>query len=75
MDTEITEVGGKRAKALMVFSMSIKYMKDKIMAQLNTETVNIGIDDVKFVLTIPAIWEDDAKQFMRKAAEEVNIQR
>lgn len=29
--------------------------------------------DVFWVLTVPAIWSDKAKQFMRKSAEEVFI--
>ena len=28
--------------------------------------------DVHWVLTVPAIWDDAAKQFMREAAEKVN---
>lgn len=31
----------------------------------------IKLDDVKWVLTVPAIWDDAAKQFMREAANEV----
>lgn len=30
-------------------------------------------EDVKFVLTVPAIWTDRSKQFMRVAAIQVNI--
>lgn len=30
------------------------------------------IEDVHFIITIPAVWTDAAKQFMREAALEVN---
>lgn len=30
-------------------------------------------DDVKWVLTVPAIWKQPAKQFMREAAYEVTF--
>ena len=28
-------------------------------------------ENIEWVLTVPAIWDDPAKQFMRKAAEKV----
>ena len=32
-------------------------------------------EDLYFVLTVPAIWDDPAKQFMREAAEKAGIQK
>jgi hypothetical protein len=29
-------------------------------------------EDIHWVLTVPAIWDEVAKKFMRKSAEEVN---
>jgi hypothetical protein len=29
--------------------------------------------DIRWVLTVPAIWNDGAKQFMREAAEKVSL--
>ena len=52
--------------ALEVFGESIRYLKDHALRQLD------GPDkDIQWVLTVPAIWDDSAKQFMRLAAEKV----
>lgn len=39
----------------------------------NKTTARITMDDITFVLTVPAIWDDTAKMFMREAAVQVNI--
>ena len=59
--------------ALVVFSLSIKYMKDKAVEILRERTgnENYSAKDVQWVLTVPAIWTPAAKQFMREAAYEV----
>ena len=52
--------------ALEVFSESIRYLKDHALRHLDGPD-----DDIQWVLTVPAIWDDSAKQFMRLAAEKV----
>ena len=61
---------GKMFPAIKVFSMCIAAMVDD-MVNAVSKTVGGGImkSDVHWVLTVPAIWSDAAKQFMREAAE------
>ena len=54
--------------ALEVFGESIRYLKDHALCQLGG---TFDDDDIRWVLTVPAIWDDSAKQFMRLAAEMV----
>lgn len=68
-----TQDGSKELPALLVFSMSIKYLKDQLMNTLNNRHTGINDDDVLWVLTVPAIWCDGSKQFMREAAEMAGI--
>jgi hypothetical protein len=77
---------GKLMKAIEVFAASIKYLKDHLIYKLtessgvnetsvnNKQSQKAGIltNDILWVLTVPAIWSDSAKQFMRTAAEQVN---
>jgi hypothetical protein len=37
--------------------------------------IDIRDNEIKWVLTVPAIWSDPAKEFMRKSAEKVPTQR
>ena len=55
--------------ALEVFGESIRYLKDHALRHLGGAYDD---DDIHWVLTVPAIWDDSAKQFMRLAAEKVS---
>jgi hypothetical protein len=39
------------------------------------KSIDIREDEIKWVLTVPAIWSDQAKDFMRKSAEKVYINK
>ena len=62
---------GKQLPALTVFSESIKYLKQSLLDEAINHLSEIVLDDIKWILTVPAIWSDPAKAFMRKAAIEV----
>ena len=72
-NTLIKDISGKSLPAMDVFSLSIKYLKDHFLKTLNLRGVLSNPENVKFVLTVPAIWNDRSKQFMRIAAIEVYI--
>lgn len=69
---KIEDETGKTMKALTVFTHAIRYLKDDLMSEVN-KSMMIGMNDkdIHWVLTVPAIWEDASKQFMREAAEQV----
>lgn len=49
-------------------------MKDHLLEELaNRLKDEITIEDIDFVVTVPAIWDDTAKMFMREAAEKVYL--
>ena len=63
---------GKSMQALTVFSLAIRYLKEHLQGKLQGAVKGmIQDEDIYFVLTVPAIWDDPAKQFMRVAAEQV----
>lgn len=72
-DTEIKDATGKPLKAMHVFSQSIKFLRQKLFESLEEKFTDIQKDDIHYVLTVPAIWDDNAKQFMREAAVKAGI--
>ncbi|XP_076086869.1 heat shock 70 kDa protein 12B-like [Mytilus galloprovincialis] len=69
----IEDITGKSALAMDVFSLSIQSLKDHLMETLEKRGTSMTVNDIKWVLTVPAIWTDAAKQFMRKSAEKAGI--
>lgn len=71
LHTEIQDVYGKKMKALDVFCIAIKYLKDQLIRKLQSRIKSASEDEIRFVLTVPSIWPDEAKFFMKAAAEKV----
>lgn len=64
-------------KAIDVFSTAIKYLKDYLISTIQDKNLNCTITEekIKWVLTVPAIWDVAAKKFMREAAERVYLKK
>ena len=66
----LKDANGHTMNAMKVFSESIKYLKDYFVEK-SKSVENLEETDIHWVLTVPAIWKDNAKQFMREAAQQV----
>lgn len=68
----IKDETGKSFSLRAVFKESIRFLKEHALGAI-TRQEDVFPTDVFWVLTIPSIWSEPAKQFMRKAAEEVYL--
>ncbi|XP_067833369.1 LOW QUALITY PROTEIN: heat shock 70 kDa protein 12B, partial [Heptranchias perlo] len=69
METELEAVNGKSMKALDVFAHALRYFRKHALKELNDQfSMALDSDDIRWVITVPAIWKQPAKQFMREAA-------
>ncbi|XP_061165162.1 heat shock 70 kDa protein 12A-like [Saccostrea echinata] len=70
----LEDVAGKGYPAKHVFTLSIKalvdHFKENIRRSLNIE---FTATDLRWVLTVPAIWNDAAKEYMRQCAIKAGI--
>ncbi|CAG2190458.1 unnamed protein product [Mytilus edulis] len=69
----LEDILGKPVSAVDVFSLSIKALVDHFMDSVKKQGTGVQIQEIQWVLTIPAIWTDAAKQFMRECAEKASI--
>ncbi|XP_027880055.1 heat shock 70 kDa protein 12A-like [Xiphophorus couchianus] len=74
-DLTIKAANGREMKALKVFTEALRFLKDDALKtiQQNTEGKKFTASDFTWVLTVPAIWDHSAKQFMREAATQAGI--
>ncbi|XP_060077647.1 heat shock 70 kDa protein 12A-like [Ylistrum balloti] len=75
MTTNVQDEMGKTLPAIDVFTHAIRYLKDHLFKTLSDSFDGITLGDIRFVLTVPAIWNDNAKQFMRLAAITAGISK
>ncbi|XP_052819485.1 heat shock 70 kDa protein 12B-like [Mya arenaria] len=66
----IKDAQGRNMPAVEVFAAAIRHLKNHFMEQAKLR-VKIQENEVRWVITVPAIWSDDAKEFMVVAAEMV----
>ena len=67
----IEDETGKTMEAMIVFEHGIRYLKNHALSTINTQGKCVDEMDIHWVLTVPAIWSEGAKQFMREAAQKV----
>jgi hypothetical protein len=68
----IEDVAGRPVPAMKVFGTSIRALMNHLFLKFNEQGMEIEPKDIRWVLTVPAIWPDAAKQFMGKSANLVN---
>ncbi|KAL5006513.1 hypothetical protein ScPMuIL_015319 [Solemya velum] len=72
---ELEDATGKTMSAFRIFALSIEYLKDNMLEISMKQVAGLKQSDIYWVLTTPAIWSENAKQFMREAAIEAGIDK
>lgn len=72
-ETKLADIHGKEMLALDIFAIVIKHLKDKLETSIAQSSAGLQEDEILWMLPVPAIWSDSAKQFMKEAAEKAGI--
>lgn len=60
--------------AKVIFSMAIRYLRKHLLDMAQKQVLSDVTEDlIGWVITVPAIWDEGAKQFMREAAQAAGI--
>ncbi|XP_052819980.1 heat shock 70 kDa protein 12A-like [Mya arenaria] len=70
--TTVNDAQGREMPAVEVFTTAIRHLKNHFLEQAQ-KRVELKENEVRWVITVPAIWNDDAKQFMIEAAKMAGI--
>ncbi|KAM9378056.1 LOW QUALITY PROTEIN: heat shock 70 kDa protein 12B [Phaethornis superciliosus] len=74
MKTELEAVNGKKMQALEVFAHALRFFKQHAVQELREQCPSLPERDaIRWVITVPAIWKQPAKQFMREAAYKAGL--
>ncbi|KAH3716331.1 heat shock 70 kDa protein 12B-like [Dreissena polymorpha] len=72
-NTKINDAQDNAKAAIDVFASAIGFLKDHLLDRLHKRDFGFRDTDIDWVLTVPAIWDDAAKQFMTMAAGKAGI--
>ncbi|XP_052079326.1 heat shock 70 kDa protein 12A-like isoform X2 [Mytilus californianus] len=71
----IKDITGKNElKAVDVFAFCIEYIWNTLFRRIKEQIANLNEENIHWVLTVPAIWNEDARQFMLEAAKKAGIE-
>lgn len=73
MDPCARSVDGRQLPLMLVISQSLKFIAEKALEKLNEQVGKVVKTKIRWVLTVPALWQEEHKHFMRKAAVEAGI--
>jgi len=70
----VTARNGKSLPLITVFAHALRYLRDHGLQRLKSVTGNaINMEDIRWVITLPAIWSEKSKHVMRLAAAEAGF--
>ncbi|XP_003202381.1 heat shock 70 kDa protein 12A-like [Meleagris gallopavo] len=74
-DMRLEASNGNTLPALLVFAESLRYMEQHALNTIQEASSNTvcDLEEITWVITVPAIWSTAAKQFMRLAAKEAGL--
>jgi molecular chaperone DnaK (HSP70) len=73
MHENAISVDGREMPLSKVISESLRFIADKAMEKLTEQVGKIVKAKIRWVLTVPALWSEEHKQFMRQAALNAGI--
>ncbi|XP_064788394.1 heat shock 70 kDa protein 12A-like [Oncorhynchus masou masou] len=74
IDTELHAANGKRVKAIDIFAYALAFFKEQALKELSDQAgAEFDNTNIRWVITVPAIWKMPAKQFMREAAYKAGL--
>jgi hypothetical protein len=68
MDSNARSVDGRELPLMRVISESLKYIAEKALEKLSEQVGKIVATKIRWVLTVPALWSEEHKHFMRRSA-------
>ena len=71
-DVKLKAANGKELPAVKVITITLEHLKSLILKEID-EQVPQPNRRIQWIVTVPAIWSEGAKQMMREAATQVCI--
>uniref|UniRef100_A0AAQ5XCB8 Heat shock protein 12B n=1 Tax=Amphiprion ocellaris TaxID=80972 RepID=A0AAQ5XCB8_AMPOC len=69
METELEAVNSRRVRAIEVFAHALRFFREHALKEVKDQSSSVlEGEEIRWVITVPAVWRQPAKQFMREAA-------
>lgn len=65
MDKNAIAIDGRELSLMTVISQSLKFIADKALEKLSEQVGKVLKTKIRWVLTVPALWSEEHKHFMK----------
>lgn len=73
MQQNAKSVDGREMSLMKVIAQTLRYISQRALDKLKEQVGKVVQSKIRWVLTVPALWSEEHKLFMRKAAVEAGI--
>ncbi|CAD8162704.1 unnamed protein product [Paramecium octaurelia] len=73
MHNNARSLDNRELPLMLLIKETLKYISNKAISKLKEQVGKVISTKIRWVLTVPALWSEEHKQFMRKAAVEAGI--
>ncbi|XP_052249277.1 uncharacterized protein LOC127857038 isoform X2 [Dreissena polymorpha] len=73
LKTTIDDLEGNPYPAIEVFKHALQYLHGHLLKALKRSSPTMRETDIRYVITVPAIWTAEAKRFMKESALQAGI--
>jgi hypothetical protein len=73
LDSTAISLDGREMPLMKVISSTLKFISEKALQKLTEQVGRVVKAKIKWVLTVPALWNEEHKHFMRRACVEAGI--
>ncbi|CAG9324336.1 unnamed protein product [Blepharisma stoltei] len=73
LHSNAVSVDGREMPLMTVISETLRFISDKAIQKLSEQVGKVVKTKIMWVLTVPALWSEEHKQFMRSACVEAGI--
>ena len=73
MHTSARSIDGREMPLLTVIEHTLRFISQQALTKLREQVGKVAAARIRWVLTVPALWSEEHKLFMRKAAHQAEI--
>ena len=73
MHTMARSLDGREMPLLTIIEHTLRFISQQAIAKLREQVGKVAASKIRWVLTVPALWSEEHKLFMRKAAFQAQL--
>ncbi|EGR31113.1 hypothetical protein IMG5_117560 [Ichthyophthirius multifiliis] len=73
LNTYAKSIDGREMPLVILISETLRFIAEQALAKLKDQVGKIVSSKIRWIITVPALWSEEHKFFMRKAAVEAQI--